>query len=92
MNEQTPKIKNGHIQKNGSIKKNGKDMLAKGIIIEKAISNKVKETPKLACTVNGETKFSNITIYPLIANGAIGAVIRVDDVTDRVRMEEMIVR
>jgi len=33
-----------------------------------------------------------VTIYPLIANGVEGAVIRVDDVTERVRIEEMMVQ
>lgn len=33
-----------------------------------------------------------MTIYPLIANGAKGAVIRVDDVTERVRVEELMIQ
>ncbi|MCF6180130.1 MAG: ATP-binding protein, partial [Geopsychrobacter sp.] len=39
-----------------------------------------------------ETKYSDLTIYPLIANGVEGAVIRLDDVTERVRIEEMMVQ
>ncbi|MFH1139569.1 MAG: PAS domain S-box protein [Pseudomonadota bacterium] len=39
-----------------------------------------------------ETKFEDVTIYPLVANGVEGAVIRLDDVTDRVRLEEMMVQ
>jgi PAS domain S-box-containing protein len=39
-----------------------------------------------------EVRYEDITIYPLAANGAEGAVIRVDDVTQRVRMEEMMVQ
>jgi len=42
--------------------------------------------------MNGEKRYSDVTIYPLIANGVEGAVIRVDDVTDRVRIEEMMVQ
>ncbi|MCP4701961.1 MAG: PAS domain S-box protein [Gammaproteobacteria bacterium] len=34
----------------------------------------------------------DVTIYPLIANGVEGAVIRIDDVTDKVRMEEMMIQ
>lgn len=40
----------------------------------------------------GETRYTDIVIYPLIENGVKGAVIRVDDITDRVRIEEMMVQ
>ncbi len=46
---------------------------------------------KVAHKVDGETHFADIMIYPLIANGTEGAVIRVDDVTARVRIENMMV-
>jgi PAS domain S-box-containing protein len=36
--------------------------------------------------------YENITIYPLVANGVNGAVIRLDDITDQVRIEEMMVQ
>jgi signal transduction histidine kinase len=39
-----------------------------------------------------ETRYEDVTIYPLVANGVEGAVIRVDDVTERVRLEEMMVQ
>ncbi|WP_419659596.1 two component system sensor histidine kinase [Desulfosarcina variabilis str. Montpellier] len=39
-----------------------------------------------------ETRYEDITIFPLVANGVEGAVIRVDDVTEQVRMEEMMVQ
>ncbi len=39
-----------------------------------------------------ETRYEDVTIYPLIANGVEGAVIRVDDVTERVRLEEMMIQ
>ncbi len=41
---------------------------------------------------NGEKKYENITIFPLIADGIDGAVIRIDDVTEQVRMEENIIQ
>ncbi|MCP4214935.1 MAG: PAS domain S-box protein [bacterium] len=41
---------------------------------------------------NGEICFEDVTVYPLIANGLSGAVIRVDDVTERVRIEEMMIQ
>lgn len=36
--------------------------------------------------------YEDITVFPLVANGVEGAVIRVDDITDQVRMEEMIIQ
>jgi PAS domain S-box-containing protein len=41
---------------------------------------------------NGETRYADVMVYPLTTNGAIGAVIRVDDITDRVRIEQMMVQ
>lgn len=43
-------------------------------------------------TVRGEQRFFDITIYPLIADWVGGAVVRLDDVTDRTRMEEMVIQ
>lgn len=43
-------------------------------------------------TIEGENRYADITIYPLVANSAVGAVIRVDDITERVRMEEMMMQ
>ena len=40
----------------------------------------------------GAPAYSDITIYPLITNGVEGVVIRVDDVTERVRIEEMMIQ
>ncbi len=42
--------------------------------------------------VEGEKKFMDVMVYPLIDDGIQGAVIRVDDVTNRVRIEEMMVQ
>lgn len=41
---------------------------------------------------DSEKKFENITIYPLVTDGVEGAVIRIDDVTDQVRMEGMMIQ
>jgi PAS domain S-box-containing protein len=37
-------------------------------------------------------RYEDIIIFPLVANGVEGAVIRVDDVTERVRLEEMMIQ
>ncbi len=39
-----------------------------------------------------ETRYEDVTVYPLISNGIQGAVIRMDDVTERVRLEEMMIQ
>jgi len=41
---------------------------------------------------NGEKRYADVMVYPLTTNGAVGAVIRVDDITDRVRIEQMMVQ
>ena len=39
-----------------------------------------------------ETHFADVTVYPLVGEGTDGAVVRVDDVTERVRLEEMLIQ
>ena len=41
---------------------------------------------------NGESRHEDITVYPLISNGAEGAVIRIDDVTEQVRIQELMIQ
>jgi PAS domain S-box-containing protein len=41
---------------------------------------------------NGQKYYEDITIYPLIAMGEEGAVIRVDDVSEQVKIEEMMIQ
>lgn len=41
---------------------------------------------------DGETTYQDISVYPLIASAKSGAVIRVDDVTERVRIEEVMIQ
>ena len=61
--------------------------------ISVAIQEKtVKENQRLLTEIGGKFLYVDTTIYPLIANGADGAVILVDDVTERVRMEEMMIQ
>jgi len=61
--------------------------------VKEAIRDRqVKESPKLSYNLDGENSFKDVTIYPLVANGIEGAVLRVDDVTDRVQIEEMMVQ
>jgi len=61
--------------------------------IQAAITDrKVLKGSKIPRQLHGHTRFEDVTIFPLVANGVEGAVIRVDDVTDQVRMEEMMIQ
>jgi PAS domain S-box-containing protein len=55
-------------------------------------SRQVQAEMKVSTEVEGEKRFADVTVFPLVANGVEGAVIRVDDVTDRVRIEEMMIQ
>ncbi|PCH64509.1 MAG: hypothetical protein COC04_03500, partial [Gammaproteobacteria bacterium] len=41
---------------------------------------------------DGEIHYEDLTIYPLVADGIEGAVLRIDNVTERVRLEEMMIQ
>ncbi len=51
------------------------------------VSAKLQKTRPLT----GEDVYENITIYPLHASGIEGAVIRIDDITESVRLEEAMI-
>lgn len=51
----------------------------------------VKSESKVPRAVAGEIRYEDVTVYPLISDKVGGAVIRVDDVTERVRIEEIMV-
>jgi PAS domain S-box-containing protein len=53
---------------------------------------KSKKFEKVSYAIKGEKRLYDIIVYPLIANGVNGAVIRVDDITSRVRFEEMMIQ
>lgn len=50
------------------------------------------KTERLMVEKGGETQFADVVVYPLLAEGASGAVLRVDDITSRVRMEQIMVQ
>lgn len=50
------------------------------------------KTPRMILEAHGELHYADVMVYPLIADSASGAVIRVDDVTARVRIESMMVQ
>jgi PAS domain S-box-containing protein len=55
-------------------------------------SRQIIQTQKKPRAVDGEIYYEDITIYPLVANDVQGAVIRIDNVTERVRLEEMMIQ
>ena len=50
------------------------------------------KTPRMTVDIQGELHYADIMVYPLMADNASGAVIRMDDVTARVRIESMMVQ
>jgi PAS domain S-box-containing protein len=53
-------------------------------------SREVVRRNKMAFTLGGEERFCDVAVYPLDADG--GAVIRIDDVSDLVRLEEVMIQ
>ncbi len=51
-----------------------------------------RKVEKVLSEIDGETQYSEIVIYPLLVSGVEGAVLRIDDVTARVRLEDMMVQ
>lgn len=61
--------------------------------VKRAIAERRPQiTEKVAMEINEKTRYADITVYPLVADGIEGAVIRMDDVTERVRIEEMMIQ
>ncbi|MGL1900682.1 MAG: ATP-binding protein [Fibrobacterales bacterium] len=61
-------------------------------ILEAIATRKEQFDPKRFSIVNGQHHYEDLTIFPLIANGIQGAVIRIDDATHRVKLEEMMIQ
>ncbi len=60
---------------------------------QKSIKEKIpQKMEKIVERVDDELKYNDIMIYPLISNGVEGAVIRMDDITTRIRIEDMMVQ
>lgn len=61
--------------------------------VREAIRNRTSRSDSLQTKkLDGDIIYENITVYPLIANGVEGAVVRIDDVTDRIKLEQMMVQ
>lgn len=64
------------------IKTINKSMITRQIVVER----------KCPHTLGDRDGYEDITIYPLTTSGSGGAVIRIDDVTEKTKMEEMIIQ
>lgn len=62
-------------------------------LIRQAIAGqRVTSESRLSRMQNNQTFFEDVTVYPLRAKGIKGGVIRIDDVTQQVRLEEMMIQ
>lgn len=59
---------------------------------EALISGEMQNDPKLRRYSKDRTRFEDVTIYPLKEEGVEGAVIRIDDITERMNLEQMIMQ
>lgn len=58
-------------------------------VIESGIPDVEQRVPYSS---SGETRYETITVYPLVAEHVTGAVIRIDDVTEKVRIEDLMIQ
>ncbi|MBN2040600.1 MAG: PAS domain-containing protein [Spirochaetes bacterium] len=55
-------------------------------------SREIKKEHRLTQHPEGGATYEDVTIYPLIASEIEGAVIRIDDITEKMRIEEMMIQ
>ena len=53
---------------------------------------RMKKLAKVNLSSGKKSVLADITIYPIVSDQEKGAVVRVDDITERVRMEEMVIQ
>ncbi|MFM8453652.1 MAG: ATP-binding protein [Gammaproteobacteria bacterium] len=54
-------------------------------ILDKTIKKLSKETKK----INNEIKYFDILVYPVLTSDYLGSVIRIDDITNKIKLEEI---
>lgn len=61
--------------------------------VRAAIRNRIPlRNERIVFEKEGWSHYADVMVYPLMTDGIMGAVVRVDDVTQRVRIEEMMVQ
>ena len=61
-------------------------------IMQSIRTREIQQDQKRTRRPESGSRHEDIIIYPLITNGVEGAVIRIDDVTEKVRLEQMMVQ
>ncbi len=61
-------------------------------IRESMLSKKVYTNRVQASNRDGEVRYEDVTVYPLLVEDKEGAVIRIDDITETVRMQELVIQ
>lgn len=62
-------------------------------LVRLAIKNRLPQKDiRIPLKHNENTRIADVTVFPLITNGVEGAVIRVDDISERIQMEEMMIQ
>ncbi len=64
----------------------------KPLVFEALEDGQVRDGQRLLRPDGDMVRYEDVTVFPLVANGTQGAVIRVDDVTERERIREMMVQ
>ncbi len=62
------------------------------LISESITSREVKYKARQNTSTEEENRYEDLTVYPLVADDVKGAVIRLDDVTEQIRLEEMMIQ
>jgi len=61
--------------------------------IDKAITQRqVVASQRVAVPRDGAVRYVDVMVYPLVTDGSTGAAVRIDDVSERVRMEDMMIQ
>jgi len=64
----------------------------RSIVFQALEKGEIKKEQRIEIPLNNEQLFFDATVYPLVSKTIDGAVIRIDNVTDRVKMEEMMIQ
>ncbi|WP_432736335.1 transporter substrate-binding domain-containing protein [Maridesulfovibrio sp. FT414] len=55
-------------------------------------TGEMQASPRMRSYIEGRAKYEDVTVYPLRSKGVEGAVIRIDDITERINLEQMIMQ
>jgi len=85
------------INGSGALGRNIRDVLPRlkvdvDIIVRSITTREIEQLSKRPRKKGHETFYEDVIVYPLVMENEEGAVIRIDDVTETVRLEEMLVQ